>query len=67
MALREVSEHAPYMHDGSIPTLRKVGEIDALVAFLEAIEGEGYHDTPPRRFHTVDRKSMSETDVARAN
>jgi hypothetical protein len=55
------------MHDGSIPTLRKVGEIDALVAFLEAVEGEGYHDTPPRRFHTVDRKSMSETDVARAN
>ncbi len=90
--LREASEHAPYMHDGSIPTLRKVielynlggtanpyldprikplglteGEIDALVAFLEALEGEGYHDTPPHSFPSVDRTSMSETDVARAN
>ncbi|MEE9185279.1 MAG: hypothetical protein V3U39_12515 [Acidimicrobiia bacterium] len=29
-------------------------EIDALVAFLEALEGEGYHDTPPLSFPTVD-------------
>ena len=25
-------------------------EIDALVAFLEALDGEGYHDTPPELF-----------------
>jgi cytochrome c peroxidase len=73
--LREVTKRAPYMHDGSIATLREVvalydrggvpnpylapqveplgltaGEIDALVAFLEALDGEGYQDTPPRSF-----------------
>lgn len=73
--LREVTKHAPYMHDGSIPTLRDVVvfynegaiknpwldpkiqplgltdvEIDALVEFLQALEGEGYQDTPPSRF-----------------
>ncbi len=90
--LREASKHAPYMHDGSVATLRKVielynaggianpyldlriqplglseDEIHALVAFLEALEGEGYHDTPPHSFPSVDRTSMSETDLARAN
>jgi cytochrome c peroxidase len=83
--LREVTKRAPYMHDGSIATLREVvelystgavdnpwldqrmkaqrqdpqvrrqrlltdAEIDALVAFLESLEGEGYQDTPPKHF-----------------
>lgn len=73
--LREVTKHAPYMHDGSIPTLREVvefynrggeknpwldpkikplnlteAEIDALVALMQALEGEGYQDTPPASF-----------------
>lgn len=73
--LREVTKHAPYMHDGSLATLREVVEfynrggvrnpwldpkikplnltsedIDALVAFLQALEGEGYQDTPPDSF-----------------
>jgi cytochrome c peroxidase len=73
--LRDVSAHAPYMHDGSIATLREVVEyynrganrnsyldpkieplgltaveVDALVAMLEALDGEGYQDTPPTSF-----------------
>ncbi|MFQ5790655.1 MAG: cytochrome-c peroxidase [Acidobacteriota bacterium] len=73
--VREVTKHAPYMHDGSIATLREVvehynkggnpnpyldakmeklnltdEEIDALVAFMEALEGEGYMDTAPAAF-----------------
>jgi cytochrome c peroxidase len=73
--LREVTRHAPYMHDGSSPTLRDVvelynrggvknpwldpkvtplglseAEIDALVAFMQALEGEGYQDMPPSSF-----------------
>lgn len=73
--LRDVSKHAPYMHDGSMKTLREVvlhydkggnknpwlskkifklklepGEVDALVAFLEALDGEGYADTAPKSF-----------------
>jgi cytochrome c peroxidase len=73
--LRDVSKHAPYMHDGSLKTLREVvefynrggnknptldpkikplnlteEEIDALVAFMEALDGEGYQDTPPTSF-----------------
>jgi cytochrome c peroxidase len=73
--LREVTKRAPYMHDGSIATLREViefynrggepnptisprmgklgltdTEIDALVAFLQSLEGEGYQDTPPLVF-----------------
>jgi cytochrome c peroxidase len=73
--LRDVSKHAPYMHDGSLATLRDVvefysrggnpnpgltprmrrknfspGDIDALVAFLQALDGEGYQDRPPRHF-----------------
>jgi cytochrome c peroxidase len=73
--LREVTKHAPYMHDGSIATLREVvefynrggeknpwldpkikplgltePEIDALVAFMQALEGEGYQDTAPASF-----------------
>jgi cytochrome c peroxidase len=73
--LREITKHAPYMHDGSLVTLREtveiyddgghpnpyldpkievldltVEEIDALVAFMEALEGEGYFDTPPAAF-----------------
>jgi cytochrome c peroxidase len=76
--LREVSLRAPYMHDGSIATLREVvelynrggeknpwlsakveelnltdREIDALVAFMEALEGEGYQDTAPELFPTT--------------
>jgi cytochrome c peroxidase len=73
--LREVTKHAPYMHDGSIATLREVvehynrggeknpwldpkivplelteAEAAALVEFLQALEGEGYQDTPPSSF-----------------
>ena len=73
--LREVTRHAPYMHDGSLATLREVvefynrggvknpwldpkiqplklsePEIDALVALMRALEGEGYQDTPPASF-----------------
>ncbi len=73
--LREVTKHAPYMHDGSLATLRDVvqhynkggnpnpwlspkikklklspAEIDALVAFMTALDGEGYQDTPPKSF-----------------
>jgi cytochrome c peroxidase len=73
--LREVTKHPPYMHDGSVATLRDVvrlynrggeknpyldtrlrplnlteAEIDSLVAFLQALEGEGYLDTPPTTF-----------------
>jgi len=74
--LREVARRAPYMHDGSLPTLRSVvefynrggianpwrsgrlrrpleltaEEIDALVAFLQSLNGEGYEDRPPRYF-----------------
>jgi cytochrome c peroxidase len=77
--LREVSKHPPYMHDGSLATLRNVVEfyanatvqsrtlpnrsvrligpnrltdadIDALVAFLETLNGEGYQDQSPRHF-----------------
>jgi cytochrome c peroxidase len=74
--LRDVSKHAPYMHDGSIATLREVVElynkggipnpyltkgrikplglkdedVNAIVAFLESLDGEGYQDTPPTTF-----------------
>lgn len=73
--LREVTKRAPFMHDGSVATLREVmqlynkggdanpwlspkmkplelseAEIDALVAFMFAIEGEGYMDSAPARF-----------------
>src|SRR5688572_15658626 len=73
--LREVTKRAPYMHDGSIGTLREVVElynrggvknpglspkldplgltdmeVNALVAFLRSLEGEGYQDTAPKSF-----------------
>ena len=73
--IREVTKHAPYMHDGSVATLREVvefynrggeknpwldpkikplrlteAEIDALVALMQALDGEGYQDTPPASF-----------------
>jgi cytochrome c peroxidase len=72
--LREVSKHPPYMHDGSLATLRDVVEfynrggdhanrsgrirplgltpqdVDALVAFLKTLDGEGYQDHSPRYF-----------------
>ena len=75
--LREVSKRAPYMHDGSVATLREVveyynrggnknpyldpkmpvkplgltpAEIDALVAMMKALDGEGYEDTAPPSF-----------------
>ena len=75
--LRDVSKHPPYMHDGSLATLRDVvqfyndariphrtipnrsirllgpnpmseSDIDALVAFLKTLDGEGYQDQAPR-------------------
>ena len=73
--LRDCSRHPPYMHDGSVGTLREAvllywrggvrnpwrsellaevsfgrWEVDDLVAFLQALDGEGYLDTPPRGF-----------------
>jgi cytochrome c peroxidase len=73
--LREVSRRAPYMHDGSLATLKDVVEhyrvggtpnphlspkmfplelseadVDALVAFMEALEGEGFMDSEPELF-----------------
>ena len=77
--LRDVSKHPPYMHDGSLATLRDVVEfynnarvtsrsvpgrsvrligpeklseadIDALVAFLKTLDGEGYQDQSPKFF-----------------
>ena len=73
--LRETTKHAPYMHDGSLLTLRDVvvhyniggtanpflspmiepldltdEEIDAVVAFMEALDGEGYQDVAPESF-----------------
>ena len=74
--LRDVNKHPPYMHDGSIATLREVVElynkggipnpnltrgrlkplglkdedVDAIVAFLKSLDGEGYQDTPPTSF-----------------
>ncbi len=73
--LRDITKHAPYMHDGSIATLREVvvhynkggnanpnlspkvrklnltdEEIDAVVAFMEALDGEGYMDEAPKLF-----------------
>jgi cytochrome c peroxidase len=73
--LREVARRAPYMHDGSIATLRDAvefynrggrpnpnlsvrikplaltgEEVDALVAFLESLSGEGYQDKAPASF-----------------
>jgi cytochrome c peroxidase len=73
--LRDVSKHPPYMHDGSLATLRDVvefynrggipnptktgrlrplglppREVDALVAFLQSLDGEGYEDRPPAHF-----------------
>ena len=73
--LRDVAKRAPFMHDGSLATLRDVvefynrggnpnpwrsgrlgplglgpDEVDALVAFLEALTGEGPEEQPPRLF-----------------
>jgi cytochrome c peroxidase len=73
--LRDCARRAPYMHDGSVATLREAvvlydrggvenpwrserlrtlrfapGEVDDLVAFLEALDGEGFLDEPPRAF-----------------
>jgi cytochrome c peroxidase len=73
--LRDVTKHPPFMHDGSVETLREVmelyddgghpnpnldpkmkpleltdEEIDQLLALMEALEGEGYMDTPPTAF-----------------
>lgn len=70
--LRDVSRHAPYMHDGSLATLKECvdhynkggnknptldgkmkplgltgEEVDALVAFLLALDGAGPIDVPP--------------------
>ncbi len=74
-SLRDCSRHPPYMHDGSVATLREAvalyqrggvknpwlsermgevalepSELDDLVAFLEALDGEGYLDVAPRAF-----------------
>jgi cytochrome c peroxidase len=73
--LRELTKRAPYMHDGSLGTLRDVvryyrrhggdnpwlapemervavteGDEDALVAFLESLDGTGYEDAGPAHF-----------------
>jgi cytochrome c peroxidase len=73
--LREVARHPPYMHDGSLQTLRDVilfyerggvrnphldtqirplhisaDDVDALVDFLRALNGEGFMDRAPTEF-----------------
>jgi cytochrome c peroxidase len=73
--LRDLTKRAPYMHDGSLATLREVvqfyakggranpwlapemqgvtvscNDVDALVAFLEALDGTGYEDEAPAAF-----------------
>ena len=73
--VREATKRAPFMHDGSVATLREVvelynrggeanpyldpkikslgltgDEMDALVAMMEALSGEGYMDTAPASF-----------------
>jgi cytochrome c peroxidase len=73
--LRDAARHPPYMHDGSLQTLRDVilfyaqggtqnphldtqvrtldlspDDIDALVDFLEALNGEGFFDRAPAAF-----------------
>ncbi|MCB9850822.1 MAG: c-type cytochrome [Phycisphaerales bacterium] len=73
--LRDVSKHAPYMHDGSVKTLRETvehynkggnanpwlspkikkleltdDEIDAIVAFMKSLDGEGYMDRAPEHY-----------------
>lgn len=73
--VRDITKHAPYMHDGSVATLREVmdlynrggeanpyldpkikkldltgEEVAALVAMMEALDGEGYMDTAPTAF-----------------
>ena len=72
--LRDVSRRAPYMHDGSVPTLAEAVmtyvrieanpwldpamqevrafpfDVRPLVAFLEALDGTGFEDTPPASF-----------------
>ncbi|HKY31243.1 MAG TPA: cytochrome c peroxidase [Candidatus Polarisedimenticolia bacterium] len=73
--LRDVALHPPYMHDGSLATLRDVvehynkggtpnpwlnervrplnltaEEVDAVVAFMEALTGRGYQDSAPAAF-----------------
>ena len=73
--MRDVARRAPYMHDGSEPTLEAVidlynrGGIDRpsraeyikplgltaqekadLIAFMKALDGEGYQDSPPAHF-----------------
>ena len=73
--LRDVARHPPYMHDGSLASLRDVirlyerggvrnphldtqlrpltlssGDIDALVDFLGALNGEGFMDRAPTAF-----------------
>jgi cytochrome c peroxidase len=73
--LRDVSKHPPYMHDGSLASLRDVvehynkggkpnkwlskkvfklgltpAEVDAVVEFLKALDGEGYLDNAPATF-----------------
>ena len=69
-----MDKHAPYMHDGSVATLKEVVEfynrggnpevrngriaplglsnadIDAVVAFLKSLNGEGYQDRSPLHF-----------------
>lgn len=73
--LRDLSRRGPYMHDGSMKTLREVVQYyrrggernpwlaeemkpvelssddeDAMVAFLEALDGRGFADEAPRSF-----------------
>jgi cytochrome c peroxidase len=73
--LRDVTKHPPYLHDGSVTTLREVvelynrggtknpnldvkmeplglspTEVEAIVAFLQSLEGEGYQDKAPQMF-----------------
>jgi cytochrome c peroxidase len=73
--LRDLTRRGPYMHDGSMKTLREVVvyylrggepnpwldpemtnarfmpcEVDSIVAFLEALDGQGWQDRAPEAF-----------------
>ena len=76
-----MTKHPPYLHDGSVTTLREVvelynrggdknpyldvkmeplglspAEVEAIVAFLQSLEGEGYQDKAPRCFPSNSRR-----------
>ena len=64
-------EKNPYLDPKIEPLRLSPAEVDALVAFMEALDGEGYQDTPPTRVSTVkasvSRKGHRARDSHRAS